>query len=151
MKLPQAFHSRRVTEALSSLAVHVAAAYDIAASLDPARTLRPELRNDEDGRVVLHDVEPRHCRAGESISLVGTNLNRIEEVWLEPEVARSGEEARFRASQGTASKGRQQWTVDRNTREATYRVVLLTEGERVITPFTVRVVRAGGNNTASPA
>ncbi|MEY3275231.1 MAG: hypothetical protein RL153_496, partial [Verrucomicrobiota bacterium] len=83
MKLPQAFHSRRVTEALSSLAVHVAAAYDIAASLDPARTLRPELKNDEDGRVVLNDIESRHCRAGETITLVGANLARIDEVWLE--------------------------------------------------------------------
>jgi hypothetical protein len=56
MKLPKAFFTSRVTEALGSLAVHVTSARNVAASLKPIKTAALDLEEEEEPRPIIFRV-----------------------------------------------------------------------------------------------
>jgi hypothetical protein len=58
MNVPKAFYTRRVGEALESLALHVTSARNIAASLKPIKTAELDLVEEEAPRAVLNSITP---------------------------------------------------------------------------------------------
>jgi hypothetical protein len=76
MNVPTAFRTRRVTEALASLALHVTAARNIAASLKPIKTPTLDLEPEESSRPIITQVEPRTAEAasGRKFKIRGKNF-----------------------------------------------------------------------------
>ena len=66
MKLPKAFYTSRVTEALDSLATHIISAHDIAASLRPVLTSSLTLVAEEEPRPIIRSVTPTGVRLAAS-------------------------------------------------------------------------------------
>jgi len=58
MNIPKAFYTRRVTEALASLALHVRSAHDIAASLSPIKTPVLNLQPEEQAEPIIFSIDP---------------------------------------------------------------------------------------------
>src|SRR5882724_2260460 len=59
MNVPKAFYTRRVGEALGSLALHVTSARNIAASLRPIKTAGLNLTEEEEPRPIITSISPR--------------------------------------------------------------------------------------------
>jgi hypothetical protein len=79
MNVPTAFRTRRVTEALASLALHVTAARNIAASLKPIETPILDLEPEEGSRPIIDTVEPLtdvEAASGRKFKIRGRNLAR---------------------------------------------------------------------------
>jgi len=58
MNIPKAFYTRRVGEALESLALHVTSARNIAASLKPIKTAELDLVEEEEARPIITSIDP---------------------------------------------------------------------------------------------
>jgi hypothetical protein len=146
MKLPKAFTTSRVTEALESLAMHIIAARDIAASLKPAKISKLELEEEEAPRPIIKSVTPPVVKIPDlraQFTIKGKNLlNRFEafDLFLEsdPTVVLKGEKLQF------ALDGLQFTTyvvVGRGTRPGIYEVrVKDTDGNLHLPGFNVEVL-----------
>ena len=76
LKMPRAFHTRRVIESLDSLATHVTAAQRIAASLDPVKTPALNLHDEGESRYQISLIQPEwtDAKRDTEFRIVGRNL-----------------------------------------------------------------------------